>query len=291
MRIAVLGGNGFLGTQIRVTLENLNFEVACLHRSFHLGCTFGTGFDLFRPSKLFDFLEAFRPDVLIVAAWVTDLSSYKNSPMNYEYNKAIHELAIRLVSRRSIHLIVLGSCAEYGIDGGRCATNISTINTTNLYSEAKSDCYKKLDKLFSNSNSRLNWFRVFQPYGVGQDSLRLIPSAINKFKRDKQFILENPHSISDWITSRDVASAVAFCIQIPSQQVLDVGTGVPTTNLELLKLLSWKMEVCDDLIITGDGVESPSLFLDIEHSALHNAGWSHKDDLSSGLDWILESCR
>jgi nucleoside-diphosphate-sugar epimerase len=289
MRIAVLGGSGFIGTQIRITLENLNFEVACLHRSFHLGCTFGAGFDLFKPSKLLEFLEDFKPDVVIVAAWITDLSSYKNSPMNYEYSESIHKLAIRLISRRSIHLIVLGSCAEYGTNGGRCASNISTLNTTNLYSEAKSDCYRKLDKLFSNSDSKLNWLRVFQPYGVGQDSLRLIPSAINKFKENKQFILENPHSISDWITSRDIASAVAFCIQIPSQQVIDVGTGVPTTNLELLKLLCWKMGVCDELLITYDGVKSPALFLDIEHSVLHNAGWTHEDDLSSGLDWILES--
>lgn len=291
MKIAVLGGSGFLGTQIRIFLESLDYEVACLHRNFHPGCTFGSEFDLFRPSKLLEFLDAFRPDILILTAWITDLSTYKNSPMNHYYNKAIYELAIRIVSRRNIHLIVLGSCAEYGLDGGSCASKISTVKPANLYTAAKNECYKKLNELFSNSNSRLNWLRIFQPYGVGQDSLRLIPSAIINFKKDKKFVLENPDSISDWITSRDVASAVAFCIQTNLPQIIDVGTGVPTTNFELLKLLGRKIGIRDDFIVIRGEVEKTSIFLNIEHSVLHNAGWSHEDDLSSGLDWILDSCK
>ena len=124
-----------------------------------------------------------------------------------------------------------------------------------------------------------------------QDVLRLIPSAINHFKENSPFLLKNPNSISDWITSRDVAGAVKYCISESTPQIVDVGTGVPTSNKDIINLLRLKMGAPEDLLILPTNSRASSLYLDVKNSFLHTAGCIPKDNVSHGLDWILESCQ
>ena len=291
MRIAVIGGNGFLGKEIVKLFESQQNEVACLHRSEHLDCKTGSKFDLFNPKGLMGFLEFFQPEVVIVTAWITDLETYRTDPTNVRYQTAIQHFANQLISRMNIQLVVLGTSAEYGLDVGPCANGLSDSIAHNPYAKAKLDCLRGLREIFTDVDSRLTWLRIFQPYGLNQDSLRLIPSAINHFKEDRPFIVKNPDSISDWITSRDIADAVRQCISASAPQIVDVGTGIPTTNKDILNLLRLKMGAPENLLIYSTNSRATSLYLDIKNSFLHKAGSIPKDDISDGLDWILESCQ
>jgi nucleoside-diphosphate-sugar epimerase len=291
MKIAVIGGSGFLGKEIVNLLGSQENEVACLHRNEHLGCNTISKFDLFNPERVVDFLNLFRPEVVIITAWVTNSETYKTDSSNQSYQIAIENLASQLISKMDFHLLVLGSGAEYGLDAGPCASSISNSSAGNPYSKAKIDCLQNLREIFANVNSRLTWLRVFQPYGLNQDVSRLIPSAINHFKENMTFLVKNPNSISDWISSRDVASAVKYCISESTPQVVDVGTGVPTTNIDILNLLRLKMGAPQDLLILPTNSRAFSLYLDIKNSFLHKVGWTPKDDISHGIDWILESCQ
>jgi nucleoside-diphosphate-sugar epimerase len=291
MKIAVLGGSGFLGKQIVKLLVSQKNEVACLHRNEHQGCNASPRIDLFKPEALIDFLDSFRPEVLIVTAWITDLNTYKIDPINYRYQRAIEHLAGQLVSRLKFHLVVLGSSAEYGFNGGGCASGVSESNTFNPYSKAKVECYQSLNQIFAHVDSRLTWLRIFQPYGLDQDSMRLIPNAIKHFKEKIPFLLENPHSISDWVTSRDVAHLIGYCIENKTPEIVDIGTGVQTTNKDILNLLRLKMEAPESLLVFPPHSKATSLYLDVENSFLHKAGFVPRDSVSDGLDWILKSCQ
>lgn len=291
MKIAIIGGSGFLGKQIVKLLKSQENEVVCLHRNAHNGCTASPRFDLFKPEKLIDFLSFFEPEVLIITAWITDSSSYKVNPINHRYQRAIVHLANQLVSRMKFHLIVLGSSAEYGFDGGACASGVSELNTLTPYSKAKVECLQSLNEIFTHVDSRLTWLRVFQPYGVDQDAMRLIPNAIKHFKEKSPFLLENPHTISDWITSRDVSQMLKYCIETKTPQIVDIGTGIPTTNKEILNLLRLKMGAPEGLIVFPPNSRASSLYLDVENSYLHKVGLVPKDSVSDGLDWIIKSCQ
>jgi nucleoside-diphosphate-sugar epimerase len=290
MKIAVVGGSGFLGQQIVAALKLNNFDVACLHRKPHSQCHQISNFDLFEPGNLENFLELFQPDVLIITAWVTDLADYKISPLNDRYSLAIEVLARKLLARKKYHLIVLGSSAEYGSEQGPCASNVTTPIANDSYSKAKLHSLQILSELFDNSSSRLTWIRIFQPYGVNQDPLRLLPMAIRHFRKNRPFVLQSPNSVSDWISSRDVAAAVVFCISNKTPQIVDLGTGIPTVNSELLNFLRLKLNVPEELLILGRESKTTSRYLDIQNSSLHSAGWMSRDNLDTGIDWILESC-
>jgi nucleoside-diphosphate-sugar epimerase len=291
MKIAVIGGSGFLGKEIVNLLESQENEVACLHRNEHPDCKTILKFDLFNPEVIIDFLNLFKPEVVIITAWITDLETYKTDSSNQRYQIAIEHLASQLISKMDFHLLVLGSGAEYGLDVGSCASGFSHSSASNPYAKAKIDCLQNLREIFTDVNSRLTWLRIFQPYGLNQDVLRLIPSAINHFKENSPFLLKYPNSISDWITSRDVAGAVEYCISESTPQIVDVGTGVPTSNIDIINLLRLKMGAPEDLLILPTNSRASSLYLDAKNSFLHTAGCIPKDNVSHGLDWILESCQ
>lgn len=291
MKIAVIGGSGFIGQQIVTSLGSEKFEVMSLHRNSHNNSNHRVSkFDLFNPTESINILTLYQPDVVIVTAWITELATYKNSPINERYALAIEDLARKLEANLKFHLIVLGSSAEYGLEEGPCASNITKVIAYDSYSKAKIGCLQRLGEMFADSASRLTWIRVFQPYGANQDSSRLIPSAIKHFKENKIFSLQSPSSISDWISSRDIASAIKFCVSNQTPQIVDLGTGIPTSNADLLELLRFKMGVSDRLVNLGEELKYTSRYLDITNSSLHGAGWIPRDNLASGLDWVLESC-
>jgi uncharacterized protein YbjT (DUF2867 family) len=66
MKIAVLGGSGFLGKQIVKLLVSQKNEVACLHRNEHQGCNASPRIDLFKPEALIDFLDSFMKMIYLL---------------------------------------------------------------------------------------------------------------------------------------------------------------------------------------------------------------------------------
>jgi nucleoside-diphosphate-sugar epimerase len=139
-----------------------------------------------------------------------------------------------------------------------------------------------------DSNVRVTWARVFHPYGQYQDPRRLIPSLVNSLKKGEPAVLLDKTSINDWITSRDVASAISWILDHDLPMELDVGTSLGFTNLEILatleKLLNIKPHPNSERSL-GFGL-SKVLVADIK-SPLFTSGWSPKDSLDQGLAWVL----
>ena len=174
MKILVIG-NGFIGSAIVKRLESEGHELLTFSRTFKAGDKSQQvvgdvlNFDIFAKTLLWN------PQVVIHTAWITDHATYAQDASNSEYAQFTSLLA-RAVSQSNIeHLIVLGTCAEYGTQNRACTAGITKLNPTTYYGKQKVIALNSAKEALLESKVRLTWARIFQPYGRNQDSNRLLP--------------------------------------------------------------------------------------------------------------------
>ena len=186
------------------------------------------------------------------------------------------------------HLIVLGSCAEYGYQIEPSTAGITLLKPDSLYAEQKVAAFRSVQDSLFNSSVRLSWVRVFHPYGQGQDGKRLIPYLIDSVDKRRQVVLKDTSSIIDWITIRDISAAISWIISHNLPVEIDIGTSIGFTNIELLMHLEAIMGNSDQWTgftekTNGEGRMS----LVGSKSPLLASGWRSNDSLTSGLEWMI----
>jgi nucleoside-diphosphate-sugar epimerase len=287
MKILIIG-NGLIATALIQRLESEGHELLIFSRTpnqrIHSKQIVG---DIFNFEEFMKVL-AWNPQIVIHTAWITTPGLYRNDSSNYKYAEFTVELA-RIIAFSDVEqLIVLGTCAEYGYQLGPSTAGVTKLSPNTLYAEQKVTAFKTAKELLQGSNTRLTWARIFYPYGPNQDKKRLIPQLIQALRNHESFQLTDRTSIHDWITTRDIASAISWAIENEVPTEIDVGTSFGFTNLELLltleDLLQTTLQQTLDLVSTpGQG----EVFVVGKNSPLLVSGWSPTDSLVSGLEWVL----
>jgi nucleoside-diphosphate-sugar epimerase len=289
MKILVIG-NGFIATPLIQKLESEGHELLIYSKTLNeniksqqvLGDIF-----LFE-----DFVKTllWKPQIIIHTAWITTFSRYKNDLSNYRYAQFTSDLAKHIALTDIESLIILGTCAEYGHQTKASNAGITKLSPVNLYAQQKVSAFNSVKEILDGSSVRLTWARIFQPYGPRQDKDRLIPYLIHSLKIGAHIQLGDTSSIHDWITTRDIASAISWVISHQVSMEVDVGTTFGYTNVEILKELEellgnstqWKEFATlkygsNELSIVG------------KDSPLLKSGWAPLDSLHTGLEWVLSS--
>jgi nucleoside-diphosphate-sugar epimerase len=288
MKILIIG-NGFLGSAICERLESDGYEILVFARTWHaeiksqqvLG-------DIFNFEEFVKVLN-WKPQVIIHTAWLTTPGVYRNDPSNREYANFTINLARSLVNSEVEHLVVLGTCAEYGHQDGPSVAGLTNLTPTSLYAQEKVFAFRSARELLRGSNVRFTWARIFYPYGPYQNEKRLIPRLIHALKNGESFALADTSSIYDWITTRDIALAVSWTLTNDLPEEIDVGTSVGFTNLELMKTLDELLERPNkpSINVTHDfGLNE--VFVASKDSPLLTSGWMPSDSLIQGLEWLLD---
>ena len=281
-------GNGFIASEIIKTLDSAGHDILIYSRSLkekiHNRQVVG---DIFDTKSVIKTL-GWKPQVVVHTAWVTEHQRYSYDVSNLDYAKFTSEFAGQLINFGVEHFIVLGSCAEYGPQSLPCSAAKTSLNPSNPYAEQKVAAFNSVKKTLENSAVRLSWVRVFQPYGPYQDEARLIPYLIKAIKNNLKIEMKDTLSQHDWVTTRDIASAIAFIVENALPVELDVGTTVGHTNIEVLKTLenllgnSNQWEKISSELKIGGGVSVVG-----KDSPLFQAGWKSSDSLHEGLGWVL----
>ena len=287
----MVGGTGFLGSEIALKLVNEGNSVKSLSRkissTLKIDQTLG---DISSPNSYLELISTWKPEVVVQAAWVTEQMNYRSSPLNKIYAESTVTLARHCFEFGTEHFITLGSCAEYGDPHGPCNASSTPVLALDPYGESKLWTLDQLRLLGSTQKRRITWARVFQPYGRNQDPARLIPFAAKKLASGEKISIKNPHTILDWITSRDVARAISYTLTNELPLVTDIGTSIGTTVVETLTKISELLGADSHLISTLEEIpaeKSPPDLVVSKDSPLLAAGWRPQDDLTSGLTWAL----
>lgn len=289
-RILVVGGTGFLGSEIVNSLHRNGHSVKTLGRraSSNPSIEHFIG-DISNPVTYRTQIAKWRPEIVVQAAWITDQKEYRTSQSNSTYANETIELANICFSSGAQHFLGLGSAAEYGLQENPCSSATSNPIPRDAYGLAKLSACTRLMKLGSTLDRTTSWARVFQPYGPSQDINRLLPSANQNLHNNREFQLSHPHQILDWISSRDVAGAVTSIIENSLPGVFDIGTAIGTSVYEVITMLSELFGYNSNLItFQEDEVYDSRFDLAVsKQSPLLLSEWKPQDTLSTGLVWTF----
>lgn len=286
MKILVIG-SGFLGAPIIKRLEAEGHELLVFARRANLNLkSKQVSGNIFHFSD-FEKTLGWNPDVIIHTAWITTPGLYANDSMNFDYRLFTIKLAERLASSKLAHLIILGSCSEYGPQKLPALAGTTPLAPENEYARQKVEALGDIKRILADTGIRFTWARVYFPYGIGQHPDRLIPYMTQSLLSGDPVKLKNPSNVSDWITYRDIASAISWIINNDLPIELDIGTGRGVSNLDLLAKLARILEV--EVI----SMDSPTDYLQqfdfkvVDTNApIFKSGWIAQDDLESGLRWV-----
>ncbi len=289
MKILIIG-NGFIATSIihRLITEGHNLLVFSRTPREDIQCEQISG-DIFDFEKFMEVLRR-KPEIVIHTAWITTPGLYKNDPSNYDYSKFTINLAKYLAHSDIKHLIILGTCAEYGFQNGPSVAGLTQLSPNVLYSEQKVVAFNEIKALLRESSVRFTWARVFYPYGPKQDSRRLIPLLIQSLQNNKPIALADISSIYDWISTRDIASAICWVIENEVPFEVDIGTSIGFTNLDLLSIIENLLQLKHRTPPhRAHEIGLSEVFVVGKKSPLYESGWLPKDTLHNGLEWVLSS--
>jgi len=287
MKILVIG-NGFIASPIIQKLESEGHQLLIYSRTLKneissrqiLGDIFS--FEDFAKTL------SWEPQVIIHTAWVTTYGLYVNDQINYKFAQFSVDLARRIASSSVKHLVVLGSGSEYGTQSEACSAGITKLNPENLYAKQKVFAFNSVREILSSSTVRLTWARIFHPYGPGQDKKRLLPYIIHTLKNGGQIRLDDTSSVLDWVSTRDIASAISWILRNDTPTEVDIGTTVGFTNIELLKRLeSFLGETFQWTRFVEKSIKKNQVSIIAKDSPLFTSGWRPSDNLDSGMKWIL----
>jgi nucleoside-diphosphate-sugar epimerase len=287
MKILVIG-SGFLGSQIIKSLNKEGHEVLSFSRTTKSDLQIQqiTG-DIFSFEKLISILNL-HPKIIINTAWITSYDQYTKHPLNSQYALFAIELAKMAAHFEIEHLVTLGSCAEYGFQSSPVVAGVTKLSPTDLYSRQKIFAFQSIKEILGVSQTRMTWARIFYPYGPHQDRNRLIPYLIDKIKNSDSVLLRDTTSKLDWISSRDVASAISWIITHELPEEVDIGTSQGFTSPQVFRHLTNLMKVPHmKFQTTTNSLEKRNVMVLDESSPILRSGWKPKDELSSGLEWIL----
>jgi nucleoside-diphosphate-sugar epimerase len=229
-RIIVVGASGLIGREISSTFLSQSCELLRIGKSSQYN---DINVNLHDSDSIRDIFLAYRPTHVINTAWVTDPLKYKDSPLNEDFMNSSISLAKLCLEYEVTNYVGIGSSAEYGPLNIPLNSELHTGRPTNSYGFYKLATYESILQLLSQTSTRFLWLRIFQAYGPGEHEVRLIPSLLTTLSRGDRFTLQNPNSILDWITTRDISSALSYCLERNLEGCVDVGTSHGTSVLSL----------------------------------------------------------
>lgn len=241
MRVLLTGATGFIGRHVARRLRDRGHEVIAAVRDADqaAGLPWLEGLQLLEcdlhrnPAPLLDAILA--GDAMIHLAWagLPRYQEFFHVGRNLPADIAFLEAA---VSRGVSHLLVTGTCLEYGMQHGPLAEGLETRPCT-AYGMAKDMLRRCLALLQSQQPFTLQWLRLFYVHGEGQNPnslLAMLDAAIAR--GDKHFDMSQGDQLRDFIPVETVASNVEQLLHRSDiQGTINCCSGKPMSVLDVVQ--------------------------------------------------------
>ncbi len=285
IKVAVTGGTGFIGRYVINLLIEKDYEVIAIGRNCppqHPNLTF-IQHDLINDYD-YSWLEKYRPTHLLHLAWYAEHDKFWTSPLNLRWCDATIRLIEAFCNYGGKRIVVAGSCAEYDWSFGYCQEKLTPSNPSTLYGIAKDSARRMSLEIARLNQITIAWGRIFFPFGVGEDSNRLIPSIIQAFlgKRD-------PFSIGiyqwrDILPVEVVADAFVFLLTQEESGIFNICSGKPTQIADIVSEVATIFNNDPDILLSlGVKFNNSPNFLVGDNTKLLSMGWNPIYNLNKNL--------
>lgn len=267
-RTIVLGAGGFLG---RAVSRALSDDPRCNPVIQHLrrppavdvvpdDSTMWRALDLVQasPAEIRDLIDQSGADVVVNCIGATFGTAAEMRASNID---VVVKLIEALRDRPHIHLVHLGSAAEYGAHWpGRAITETAAAKPVSEYGITKLESTELLVDAGRSGDLSVTILRVFNPFGRGSAERTLPGRAAREIdaalrRNDDVVRLGSLESWRDYIDTRDVASAVVAAVaSVPSgAKLLNVGRGEAVLTRDLVNSLAIIAGYHGQIMETDDG--------------------------------------
>ena len=234
MKVLVTGATGFVGRHVVAQLLARGHQVIAVARDEARARNFAwyervrfIVSDIHGPIE--DAFERFdRPQAVMHLAW----PGLPNYAALYHYEKTLpadYHFLRSLVLGGLGHLLVSGTCVEYGMQGGALAEDMPAAPLASPYAKAKDALRKKLQTLQGQHPFKLQWARLFYMYGEGQNPNSLLAQLDRAIDAgETTFNMSGGEQLRDYLPVEQVAAHCVTLLEHPGcSGVFNICSGEP----------------------------------------------------------------
>lgn len=241
MKVLVTGATGFVGRHVVNELLACGHSVIAVARDIKKAQAL-SWFDRVEFIQC-DIHEDFKPllksgnlpNAIVHLAW-PGLPNYKdffhigkNLPADLDFLQAAVKAGV-------LHLVVAGTCLEYGMQYGPLTEEMETRPTT-PYGFAKDSLRKSLQLLQKEQPFTLQWMRLFYMYGEGQNSKSLLAQLDHAIAQGETvFNMSKGDQLRDYLPIHKVAINFVLALENPGiDGVINCCSGQAVSVLDLVQ--------------------------------------------------------
>lgn len=242
MRCLVVGAEGFVGRSICKELEkNEDIEVIKGSRKRAQNDEHNVRVDLLDQESIGNAIRQYHPETIINCAGIVDASL--DVEQNIQFTNNILEQAVQVGGVKRV--IISGSAGAYGLVSPEHlpVSETTPLNADKGYGHAKVREEQLALDFQRKHNIGVVVMRIFNPIGKDMADKFLVSrllQQVDEYKAGDREAIEIARldAKRDYIAIDDVASAFRAIVEgNPIENVYNVGSGVSTTNGELLELI------------------------------------------------------
>lgn len=242
MKVLVTGATGFIGRHVVAQLLARGHEVIAVARDEARARNFAW-FDRVRfiacdihapidsPAERFG-----KPQAVMHLAW-PGLPNYdalfhfeRTLPADYRFLKSLVQGGVG-------HLLVTGTCVEYGMQSGALTEDLPPAPLASPYALAKDTLRKELQALQQQQAFTLQWARLFYMYGPGQSPnsvLAQLDRAIDS--GEPVFNMSGGEQLRDYLPVDEVAARSVTLLEHPGcNGIVNICSGEPISVRRLVE--------------------------------------------------------
>ena len=280
-KVLVIGGSGFIGSNIIKRCLKLNWKVYSTYYKKKLENDRVNSFflDLSKPKipKKFNIYY----DHVFFSAGDIDHEDYNSKKILNEHFYSVLELTNKLKTKNFYYF---STADEYKSTKQKLDEIKSKIFLKTYYALAKHLASQYLLTLHKKGIFNVIVFRVFIVYGPGQNTYRLIPNIISNLLKKKNFKILNSNLKKDFLFIDDFINAIFLSIKNKklSGKIINVGSGKSISLNYLGKKIQSIIKQGKVIFKNKNKTKSLSQFSSID-LILKNTNWKPKVTLNEGL--------
>lgn len=278
VNILITGASGFIGTALGASFLEKRYKVVALPRSM-----------FYQKKKLKEFVNNLKPD------YIFHLASYGNKHFQNDEDKIFRANIVGtfnlLKAVQGINFkafINVGSSSEYGIKD-KAMKEDDLLDSETFYGVTKASATLLCRAFAKKYNKAIVTVRPFSVYGPNEDPNKFIPTVVDCGLKEKN--LKLAPGVHDWIYIDDFINGMLIVAKKAKKlkgRVINIGTGVQTSNQDVVKIVEsiMKNKISIEYVSPIRDYDTDFSWV-ADNSLLKSLGWQNKTSLKEGLKKII----